>query len=169
MEISQLKEIKTQLSGILSKQWTMVCMGNELRADDEVGLYIGKTLAEKSHTEQIILAHNVPANFLSKIVSQEPESLLFVDAIDLRQYESDIRAGTIALFDPSVTTNTGATTTHYQEMDDLLGFIKRELGYEPLTRILGIQIATTELMAPMTPEVKVKADQLIELINDLLS
>ncbi len=142
-------------------------MGNDLRGDDGAGIVIGKEIIELfSDTpirERLMLVYNVPVNFLGKIINKKPKRILMVDAIDIDQ-----DAGTIALLSPEIIKNTNSTTTHYQEFDDLIKFISRELGYRPQILVLGIQVLNTDKMFIISKKVKDAIQKVVMAISTAL-
>ncbi|MHA2172046.1 MAG: hydrogenase maturation protease [Candidatus Kariarchaeaceae archaeon] len=143
----------------------IVCMGNELRGDDAIGVHIGNRLHEEiPHLkESILITHTVPVNFLSKIVNYDPSVLIFVDAIDL-----GIDPGTIALFDAHSVINTQSTSTHYQEMEDLVLFLQKEMKQLPAIKIIGIQIKETPFTIGINKALTESAEKLIDILTKLL-
>ncbi|MBC7090671.1 MAG: hydrogenase maturation protease [Nitrososphaeria archaeon] len=67
-----------------------VCVGNELRGDDEVGIYIGRRLKRTSLKDNVILAYNTPENHIHEILEKDADIVVFFDAVHV-----GVPAGTI--------------------------------------------------------------------------
>ncbi|MHA2250447.1 MAG: hydrogenase maturation protease [Candidatus Kariarchaeaceae archaeon] len=166
--MEDLQNLQEELSAVLYdyRNYLIICLGNELRGDDGIGIYIGDELIKKlpEISAKVILAHNTPVNFLGKIVKINPDLLIIVDAIDLQ-----VEVGTIALLTPETIQNTQSTTTHYQELDDLLKFLEVEMGKLPLVSILGIQIDQIEFNTEINGQVKQAGDKVISIFLNILN
>ncbi|MBC7289208.1 MAG: hydrogenase maturation protease [Armatimonadetes bacterium] len=62
----------------------VVGVGNEYRLDDGVGLEVAR-LVEKARVCPVLLAEEVPENYLGPICSSGAETVIFCDAVDLKQ------------------------------------------------------------------------------------
>ncbi|MHA2029453.1 MAG: hydrogenase maturation protease [Candidatus Kariarchaeaceae archaeon] len=165
--MESLIALQDELTSIIKEttQLMIVCMGNELRGDDAIGVYIGNRLLEElPHLkERILITHTVPVNFLSKIVNYDPSVLIFVDAIDL-----EVDPGTIALFDHHSIINTQSTSTHYQEMEDLILFLQKEMKQLPDIKIIGVQVKETPYTVGINKVLTESSEKLIDILTKLL-
>ena len=59
-----------------------VGVGNELRADDAAGLRVAGLLAA-SGACQVLVAEEVPENYLDPMLRAQPDTIIFCDAVDL--------------------------------------------------------------------------------------
>lgn len=166
--MEDLQNLQDELSNVFSdySNYLIICLGNILRGDDGIGIYIGNGLLNKipEISKKVILAHNTPVNFLGKIVKENPDLLIIVDAIDIQ-----VDIGVIALLSSETIQNTQSTTTHYQELDDLLKFLKMEMGKLPQVSILGIQIDNIEFNTEMNHQVKQSGDKIISLFLNIMN
>ena len=161
--MKDIDELKNELDKLFKTEFLIFCLGNKLRADDGVGVIIGEALLEKlPNPKSVIIGGNAPANYIGKIAKMGVKTLLIIDAIDF-----GLAKGTITLSDEKIVVNTQSTTTHYQELSDLLKFLELE-GVKPTCQILGIQIDNTSLLQSMSLEVHNASVKLIELIVSLL-
>jgi hydrogenase 3 maturation protease len=139
-----------------SKNPVIICLGNELRGDDRVGIEIGMTLKDRMDFP-VLLAHNVPVNYLGKITKLQPDLILFIDAI-----EAGMESGVILLFTPDEEVELSSFTTHYQEASVLLKFLEKGFDKLPPTYFLGIQIEDTELMSRLSESVEIAKTKVID-------
>ena len=152
------------LNFIKEKEWLILCLGNELKADDSIGIFIGNSLLEHHPelSEKVIIAYNVPASFLGKIVKVNPERILAIDAAAFGE-----NPGVIGLFDTDIIQEK-SNTTHFQEYETILKFLQMETGHEIFCKVLAIQVQTTELVAPISDPVKSAADKVINILSSIL-
>ncbi|MDA3063108.1 MULTISPECIES: hydrogenase maturation protease [unclassified Campylobacter] len=59
----------------------ILCVGNELRGDDGVGIEVGKIALEELKEWKVFFGNDMPENEFSKIRAYAPEILVAVDAI----------------------------------------------------------------------------------------
>ena len=145
-----------------AKKPVIVTMGNELRGDDAVGVEIGKQLSKVVPQEYLINAHNVPANFIGKIAKENPDLVLFVDAID-----ANLEPGDIILYTSDQIIETENSTTHYQEASILLAFLEKEVETFPEIHYLGIQIKEIEPFTEISTEVRHAMDKVIAAFSGI--
>ena len=149
------------------KKIVFVFMGNSLRTDDAVGVNIGEKLVQEFPSLKkilLVVAYNTPINFVGKIAKFEPDKILFVDGI-IGGFEQ----GVIILATPEVIKKTYSTTTHYQEFEDIVLFLKDLYPYQFETMILGIQVANIGFMDEMTPSVKNAQEKVIHILKKVIN
>jgi hydrogenase 3 maturation protease len=66
-----------------SSKIVLLAVGNQFRADDAVGLEIGKRIKGRSRKIKVILAETVPENFIGQILDLRPSHVLIVDSAEL--------------------------------------------------------------------------------------
>ena len=78
-------ELESSLKELFnSPKFVILCLGQELRGNDKIGIYIGqelKTSILPKFKDNIVIAYNTPINFLSYISRLKPELILVIDAI----------------------------------------------------------------------------------------
>lgn len=149
--------LREELENIFKGHFQIICLGNEDRGDDGIGIYIGRKLGNG-----VILAMNTPVNFLGKIVREDPHVLVIIDGID-----AGLASGDIVVADERIVKDSGSQTTHYQDLSDLIHFLNLS-GIDPVLRIIGIQVKTTELYGDMSPEIVKSGETLIEIIQGII-
>ena len=160
--------LESELATMISNygQVSILCLGNELRGNDKIGMYIGRILKERirpEFREKIILGYNSPVNFLSKIAELNPDLLLVIDAIT-----GDFEQGKIILCGPQVT-ELQTFTTHYQSITQIRNYLEDTLHKEIEIKILGISIDTVKLMEDMEPEIKKLGDFIAMRLSDVMN
>ena len=154
------RELKNDLHNLLksSENPLFFALGNELRGDDHAGILTGEKLS-KTLGDRVIVAHNVPINFLGKVVKFNPDLIIILDAIDIGE-----KAGTIALMGPEVL-NENHSSTHFQTLNDFFNLIRAQLNREIDIKILGIQIKSKEMFDDISQEVELAVHTLIGMIK----
>ena len=140
--VEQLAEL---LARHVSRKTAIVCVGNELRADDGAGPAVARLLAGAVPWD-VYDTGTAPENFLTKIVKGEPDSVVVVDALHL-----GAEPGTIRALDPDDLTGQGPSTHGPAP----LAFLRLLQAMRPCRcTVLGIQPAGTDFGAPMSPPVR---------------
>jgi len=72
----------------------VIGVGNELKADDGIGLRVAKQLQQDGlqNKETMIIPADVPENWIQPIAKFRPELLVLVDTADFRGKAGEIRA-----------------------------------------------------------------------------
>ncbi|MCX6777458.1 MAG: hydrogenase maturation protease [Candidatus Micrarchaeota archaeon] len=139
------------LGKFASGKTLFVGVGNPMNGDDGVGPYMAGKLPHA------IDAGNAPENFIGKINSANPESVIFIDAMDFGGKAGEARI-------MGAKEAKGETfTTHSLPLSSLLRLINCRRVF-----ILGIQPADTTFGAKMSKEVKKSADMAIREIKGIL-
>jgi len=153
-----VEELGRWLEG--AERLAVVGLGNELRADDAVGLAVVRALdeelrglreAEKEKAgpatfEVVTLEGGMAAeNVLADLTDPRASHVLFVDAADFGG-----RPGSFLLLDPS-SIRSATISAHRIPVPVIAGLIERTTGAG--CRALAIQVETVELGGEMSPEV----------------
>ncbi|MEM3555426.1 MAG: hydrogenase 3 maturation endopeptidase HyCI [Candidatus Micrarchaeia archaeon] len=121
-------------------------VGNELRGDDGVGVYIARKLRKKN----VINAGVAPENFIGKIKRMQPERIVIFDALDFGGKPGEVR-----VVDARKTEGIKISTHSLP----LSFFCKLFDGVE--VYLVGIQPKEREFGASLSKEVVRSADRLI--------
>ena len=76
-----VEHLVAHLAEVVCPSMAVVCVGNELCGDDGVGVAIASKLM-RTVPWQVYDVRGVPENFLMKIVSRKPQTVLVIDAMD---------------------------------------------------------------------------------------
>ena len=136
--------------------------GSPLRGDDAAGSAIAEALADLSaggsERFRAFCGEAAPENQTGFIKQFKPDLVLVIDAIDM-----GIEPGEVRVI-PLDEVGGVSFSTHILPLPILMDYLKREIGCDVL--LLGIQIATLDFMADMTPAV---ADTVSALTTELRS
>ncbi|HUV07703.1 MAG TPA: hydrogenase maturation protease [Spirochaetia bacterium] len=111
---------KTSISAILKGKVVIVGLGNSLRGDDGVGSALVKRL--RGRIEAVCIdAESTPENYLGRIIREKPDTLLFVDAVDLGTSPGDYE-----LLESSDLTQS-VCSTHDISLRMLVELLRREI------------------------------------------
>ena len=142
-------------------QGTVVVMGigNPCCGDDAAGSLVARKISDVPGVH-VIDAQDVPENYLSQVADQRPDTIVLIDAVDLKA-----APGSVALLDKGQTAAYWAST-HRVPMSLLMNY----LGRETHTRVLLIAIQPRQtaflqpLSAAVTSSVEAVAGALKEVI-----
>ncbi len=138
-------ELAARLRETLAPSSVIVCVGSDLCGDDGAGPAVAGGLGD-TLPWQVLDTGNAPENFLGRIVTLEPESVLLVDALHL-----GAEPGSAALLDAARIAGVGPSThgpapvTFLDALDQM----------HPCRRfVLGIQPEQTAVGSPLSPAVQ---------------
>ncbi len=130
----------------------VVGVGNVLRSDDGVGVYIGRHLLP-GEGKRVLLVEVSLENYIGKILSMNPGVLLLIDCMDLAA-----EPGSFRIMEPSRIQDL-TFHTHNISLNKLGGFFPFP------TYVLGIQPASVDFGEELSPPVLRTAQYLIRTIN----
>jgi len=120
-------------------------VGNRLRGDDGAGPDLIKQL--KGRVDALLLnCEEEPERFLDQIAGMKPDSILIVDAVDLRAHP-----GSVALLEEDQVERR-SLFSHHASLKLFIECVKEETGAKVL--VLGIQPKSTEIGRAISSEVK---------------
>ena len=146
-----------ELGSALVGRVVVVGVGDARRGDDGVGPLVVRLLAEAG-VENVIDAGVSPEIETWRIRELAPDSVLFVDAVDLGR-----TAGDVALLRPGDLRAEGFDT-HRAPLRLTMEYIEAEIGAG--CRLLAVQPRDVRQGARMCPEVAGSAEQLVSLITE---
>ncbi len=136
-------------------------IGHELRGDDAIGLLLANRLGSMAAGCDRILAVETgpaPENFTGMLRSFKPDLVVLVDAAFM-----DAEAGEIGWLSWQDTSGFSAST-HTLPLHLLAAYITSEMGCE--VTLIGIQPATLNIGAELTPEVRQAAEEISQVFID---
>ena len=143
------------LRPILRGSVCIVGVGNRLRVDAAVGPMVLDALRGNC-TFPCIDAGVAPENYLEKIATHHPDTVLLVDAVDFRGEPGEIR-----VFRPD--DSSGGLSTHALSLELAAQYLANRCGAE--TWLVGIQPAQVAMEADVTAEVKEAVRRLVEALG----
>jgi hydrogenase 3 maturation protease len=130
-------------------------VGNPLRGDDGAGPYLIKQL--KGRVDATLLnGEEEPENFLEQIAGMKPDSILIVDALELRAHP-----GSVALLEEDQMERR-SLFTHHASLKLFIECVKGETGANVL--VLGIQPKSIEIGRAISSEVKESLGHLRDIL-----
>lgn len=137
-------------------------IGNPIRTDDYVGLYIVEGLKGKlPQTVFLIEAETVPESYLLDIEEFHPSHVLLVDAAFL-----GLKPGEASLADAEKFADFSAITTHFLPLRVFCEYVKQATGAK--VALLLIEPKSVEFGEGLTCEVEASAQRLTKLLLTLL-
>ena len=150
--------MKTNLENILndgSKKILFVGVGNVLRRDDGIGVYITKRIKETNWVQTLVVEVSLE-NYIKKIRDNKADLLILVDCIYFNKkpgYADIVRVDDI---------NEYTMYSHNLSLKSIAEFFTLDVF------VLGIQPADLRVGEEMTSEVKTRGDEIVLLINDCI-
>lgn len=136
-------------------------VGNELKSDDGAGPYVIDRLGDVSSENVILIdAQTVPENFTGKIRKEQPSHLVIVDACLM-----DEEPGTVKIVNRDDFNNIGIST-HSMSLSYFVKYLEQDNSFN--VTFIGIEPELMEFANALTPKVKEGADNLIEIIREIL-
>jgi hydrogenase 3 maturation protease len=159
-------ELEGKLEEALSG-WThlvILGIGNEFGGDDKLGLLaahrLKEALSDVSRVD-ILEAGNAPENFTGLLRKLSPSHTLLIDAAEVRE-----EVGAVKIIEPQEIQKQ-MPSTHSIPLYMLVNYLEHELGSKVI--ILGIQAKKLSFGAPISEEVGNSVDQLVLMLDRLLS
>lgn len=160
-EEKPLYKVKELISN--SSKKIFVCVGNELRGDDEVGVYIGRRLKRTRRLkDNVILAYNTPENYIQETLAKDIEIVIFFDAVDVNASPGTIIFQEIFPDRPSYI----SISTHSIPIETITSIIQSLSGRKMKFYIVGVQAKNFDLGSKMSREVLHAAKTLTKTIEE---
>lgn len=151
-------EFSEQLKALVGSRAVILGMGNVLKGDDAVGPFLCERLVGKVCAE-VIDAGTVPENYIRKIVSKNPQTLLVIDAIDFGALP-----GAVKVF-KTRQLNSIAISTHTLSPRLFVELITGQIDVDVL--FIGIQPARMELGEAMSEQVRRAAENVSHALAEV--
>lgn len=129
-----------------------VGMGDRIKSDDGVGIYITEELQKYSEF-RVIVAENSIENYLGKINTEKPETIIVIDAVDFGE-----KPGFYKLIPLHELANT-ITNTHNLSLKTIFSFLETHGKW-----ILGIQPKQVSASLELSNNIKNISTEIIEKI-----
>ena len=149
----ELAKLKDRLKGKVS----IVGIGNPLRGDDGVGPEIIKRV--KNPLPNLLLSDvgEVPENFLEKIVKEKPDTIVLIDAVDLRA-----SPGTIKIIERE-NIKDESLSTHNVSLKLVAKYLQKETSADIF--LLGIQPQNTEFGKEISDPVRGGLERIVRILE----
>ena len=147
-----------------SKKIVFCGIGNSLRGDDAFGIIVARRLEKNIHTRDILVLDcgETPEMFLDKIAGFNPDTIIFIDAVDFGGNHGDL-----IITDPHSTLG-NTLSTHNLPLKLLWLYLKERLGNANMY-LIGVQPAETSLGSKPSRKIVERAFRLSDYLSSLLS
>ena len=129
-----------------------VGVGNVLRSDDGVGVFIVSGIEARDHISTLLVEVSIE-NYINKINSISPDILIIADCLDFN------REPGYADIIPVSQINEFTISSHNISLKRVSEFLKMEV------HVLGVQPADLRVGENLTPAVREAAEKIIEIIK----
>ncbi len=150
-------EIKKTLNLELKEKTLIITIGNKLRSDDSIALYIAEKIKNLPDYITLINAENKPENVIDSAVSMMPSKTIFIDAANFNGFPGEIRLIPYELIPEST------LSTHTFPLKIIIKILEEDT--KSKVYFLGIQIKDASLGEIISKKVKETADEIIEYLN----
>ena len=158
-----MTEVEALLNGILAgaRRVAVLGCGSLLLGDDAAGSLIAERLADLRGNARAYCGSTAPENCTGEIKRFHPDTLLVIDTADMA-----MRPGAAALVPPE-DIDGASFSTHMLPLRIMLDYLREEIGCRVF--LLGIQGATLEFGAEMTPRVSAAVEAVASALRGLLA
>ena len=149
--------MKQKLETILNRKNKNILfagVGNVLRNDDGVGVFIVSGVENRDHISTLLVEVSIE-NYINKINSLSPDILIITDCLDFN------REPGYADIIPVSQTNEFTISSHNISLKRVSEFLKMEV------HVLGVQPADLRVGEHLTPVVRESAEKIIEIIRKI--
>jgi hydrogenase 3 maturation protease len=136
----------------------VIGVGNSLRGDDAVGCTVANQLKETPYLH-VIIAEEAPENFFGPVTKLKPNTVVFIDAVDL-----GMQPGAIALIEKEQLTGY-LPTTHRMPLSILMSLLRQETGADVF--LLAVQPKCTGFGVQVSQEVELSSALLANAIEEV--
>jgi len=136
----------------------ILCCGSQIRGDDAAGMSIAEGLSGHNGQVKVFSGSNAPENLTGEIKKSRPDTLLVFDAAEM-----GLLPGETAIVTPDRIDGV-SFSTHILPLKIMLDYLRSEIGCRIV--LIGIQGASYEFGADLTPEVKNAVDIIVDAILD---
>ena len=147
-----------QLKALAGSKTVIVGIGNTLKGDDGAGPFICEKLTSRT-CAKVIDAATVPENYIQRIISQKPQNLIIIDAVDFGG-----KAGDIKVFN-NEQLNSVVISTHTLSPKIFIDMICREINAE--VYFIGVQPAHVQLREPLSRQVQDAIEKLTNILIEI--
>ena len=152
-------ELKDILTPSKKGKLLVITVGNSLRSDDGVGIYIAKQIKKCQKNIIILNADSKPEKIIDQAVQLKPQKVIIIDGADFGG-----RAGEIRLIKKADIPNT-SLSTHSFSLNIIARIIEEDTGAEVF--FLGIQPRSIRLGEELSKSVRKAAQKIISCLSSI--
>lgn len=131
-------------------------IGNILKGDDGVGIYIANKFKKERKDWLVLNCGTAPENFTSEIKREKPQYLVIVDAAEL-----SLKPGEFRIIPKEKISSLGFGT-HSMQLSQLISYLKN---YAEKIIFIGIQTKNRNYGKGISNELKTSAKKIIEILK----
>ncbi len=162
--IKSWEELKRRLVELVGKgRPVVICLGNELRGDDSVGVYIYRELIARGFKNVASCEDDLITCIYEILVEGKPTTLIIIDALDLKLSPGTIVTAYLEEVGEQIT----QLSTHKLPLTTVVKLLQEVSMYEFKTYVIGVQIGDDEPGKPMSEEVLKAANTVIRGLEGL--
>jgi hydrogenase 3 maturation protease len=140
-------------------------IGSDLRSDDAAGILICRELQKwnsKNPSKQmgVFIGETAPENLTGEIRAFTPSHLIIIDI-----FQSDLRPGTIRIFEPRNVAEGVSFSTHKMPVRVLTDFLEQTIHCKVV--IIGIQAKSIVFNGKISPAVQDAVKEVVSLISGI--
>ncbi|TAL32201.1 MAG: hydrogenase maturation protease [Spirochaetes bacterium] len=150
-----------EITRLLGEKTCIVAVGNSIRRDDGVGLYLADEIEKSVHGADIVHAEDIIESYVFEIADRDCENVLILDAVQTSSLPGSLVFGSMDEMG-SLMNN---YSTHKLSLT-LACKIWRERGKKAF--LLGIEAADVDFGVGLTQTVKKSADAIKDIIIETL-
>jgi hydrogenase 3 maturation protease len=158
-QLSRADTLRDELARRLQGRVVIIGIGNPIRGDDAFGPLLARRLQGRV-AAQVVDAEDVPESYLRTVIAASPETVLFLDAIDLGEPPGSaavLESGELTSYVPS---------THRMPLSMLMDIVGKEAGAR--VAVLAVQPGQVELGGPLSAAVEATVSVLEELFLEVI-
>lgn len=152
--------MESKLAQRVRANTTIVCIGNRLRGDDGLGPLVADLL-DGTVSAQIIDAGEMPERVAERIISQHPETVIFIDTVYFGGMPGDV-----AILERDQLSH-DRFLTHRFPLALLMDYIEEETKADLF--LLGIQPTSTQFGMAVSFQVRQTAEWLVQSLKRIFS
>ncbi len=154
------KEIKKRLTGIIKGRVVILGIGNDLRGDDGLGSLLAQEL--QGRVKGVVFdGGRTPENYLGKIIWEKPDTVLIVDALDMGG-----RPGEVTIQEPGRLSK-GEFSTHHLSLPLIASIIQSDTRTKVF--IIGVQPERIKFGDRLSPRVERTLERLKGIFEEILA
>jgi hydrogenase 3 maturation protease len=151
-------ELRTFIIG--ANKIAILGIGNDLRSDDGLGLYIIENISINDPCVMIENVGSVPEGFARPLAEFGAERVIMIDAADMRK-----SPGHVELITKDRISGV-SISTHSMPLSFLMMYLEQETGGQ--TVLIGIQPKSIQFGEGLTPEIQEVVDKTINILERVL-
>jgi len=153
-------DLQQQLATAIQGNVVVMGIGNPCRGDDAAGSMVAQQISDAPGV-RVIDAQDVPESYFRQVVSEGPDTVVLIDAVDLGS-----APGSVALLDKDQVAGYWPST-HRMPLSLLMDYLERETHARIF--LIAIQPRHTAFLQPMSGEVHASVASIAGVLNDVFA